>query len=115
MSRTVLIPTVSRRRMIVDKMMSALIIATVVIAVAALVLILADTVIQGLPVINLDFLTNTPRPVGISGGGIGPDIVGTFTMVGLALVNRCTNRHWSWCILLRVARVETIVCLQFHK
>jgi phosphate transport system permease protein len=70
--------------MIVDKIMSALIIVAVAIAVLALVAILADTVIQGLPVINLDFLKNIPGPVGVPDRGIGPDIVGTFTMVGLA-------------------------------
>jgi len=70
--------------MIVDKIMSALIIVAVAIAVIALVAILADTLIQGLPVISLDFLKNIPGPVTVPDRGIGPDIVGTFTMVGLA-------------------------------
>jgi phosphate transport system permease protein len=84
MSRTALIPRVSRSRMLVDKIMSALIILAVVLAIGALVLILADTVYQGLPVMSLSFLTNLPHPVGVPGGGIGPDLVGTFEMVAIA-------------------------------
>jgi len=64
--------------------MSALIIVAVVLAIGALLLILGDTVIQGLPVMSISFLTNLPHPVGVPGGGIGPDLEGTFTMVGMA-------------------------------
>jgi len=64
--------------------MSALIILSVIIAIGALLLILGDTIYQGLPVISISFLTNLPHPVGVPGGGIGPDLVGTFTMVAIA-------------------------------
>jgi phosphate transport system permease protein len=86
MSRTVLIPNISRGRRLLDKIMTVLIMVAVALAVGALVLILADTVIQGLPVMSLSFLTNLPHPVGVPGGGVGPDIVGTFTMVGIATI-----------------------------
>ena len=84
MSRTVLIPGVSRGRVLLDRIMSALIILSVIIAIGALLLILGDTIYQGLPVISISFLTNLPHPVGVPGGGIGPDLVGTFTMVAIA-------------------------------
>ena len=75
---------VSRRRIIIDKLMSALIVVAVGLAVTSLLLILADTLIQGVPVMSLSFLTNTPVPVGFPGGGIGPDIEGTVVLVGIA-------------------------------
>jgi phosphate transport system permease protein len=84
MSRTELIPTVTRRRVIMDKFMSILIVAAVIIAVGALLIILADTLIKGIPVMSLSFLTGLPHPADIPGGGIGPDLQGTFIMVGLA-------------------------------
>jgi phosphate transport system permease protein len=84
MSRTELIPTVTRRRVITDKIMSGLIIASVLVALGFLAVILIDTVIQGLPVINWAFLTHISHPPNIPGGGIGPALQGTFIMVGLA-------------------------------
>ena len=67
-----------------DKIMSVLILLAVVIAVGALLVILGDTLIKGLPMMSLSFLTHRPHPTGIPGGGIGPDLQGTFIMVGLA-------------------------------
>ena len=84
MSRTEPRPTLSRSRALTDKIMSVLIVAAVVIAVGALVTIVADIIIKGLPVLSLSFLTHIPHPTGIPGGGIGPDLQGTFLMVGLA-------------------------------
>ncbi len=76
--------SVSRRRIIIDKLMSALIVIAVALAVTSLMLILADILIQGVPIMSLSFLTNTPVPVGFPGGGVGPDIEGTAVMVGIA-------------------------------
>ena len=70
--------------MLVDKLMTALILVTVALALIPLALIIGETIIQGLPVISLSFLTNIPTPVGVAGGGIGPALEGTFTMVGIA-------------------------------
>jgi phosphate transport system permease protein len=64
--------------------MSVLIAAAVVIAVGALVTIVVDIMVKGLPVLSISFLTHIPHPTGIPGGGIGPDLQGTFLMVGLA-------------------------------
>jgi len=70
--------------MFFDKLMTGLVVLAVVVALIPLALILGDTIIQGAPVLNLSFLTNTPTPVGVAGGGVGPAIEGTFTMVGIA-------------------------------
>ena len=73
-----------RRRIIVDKIMTGLIMVAVALAVIPLVLILGETIIQGAPALSFSFLTNIPTPVGVPGGGIGPDLQGTFIMVGIA-------------------------------
>jgi phosphate transport system permease protein len=39
---------------------------------------------NGLPAIDLDFITQLPRPVGEPGGGLGNAIEGTFIVVGIA-------------------------------
>lgn len=67
-----------------DKLMSTLIIIAVGIALVSLLLILADILIQGAPVMSLSFLSNTPVPLGFPNGGVGPDIEGTVAMVGIA-------------------------------
>ena len=77
-------PDTLQRRMVVDKLMTALIGVAVALALTPLVLILGETIVQGAPVMSLSFLTNLPTPVGVAGGGIGPALVGTFIMVGIA-------------------------------
>jgi phosphate transport system permease protein len=81
---TTQLPAVTRSRALTDKIMSVLIVVAVVIAVGALLVIVADIMIKGLPVLSTSFLTHLPHPTGIPGGGIGPDLQGTFLMVGLA-------------------------------
>ena len=76
--------SVSRRRILMDKLMSILVYAAVCLASVPLILILAEAVIQGFPVLSPSFLLNAPVPVGFPGGGIGPDIEGTLVMVGIA-------------------------------
>ena len=70
--------------MLTDKIMSVLIALSVVIAVGALLVIVGDIMIKGLPVLSISFLTHIPHPTGIPGGGIGPDLQGTLIMVALA-------------------------------
>lgn len=77
-------PTISLWRRLFDKLMSGLVIAGVVLALVSLVLILADTIIRGAPALSWSFLTSTPVPIGIPGGGIGPELEGTFILVGIA-------------------------------
>lgn len=75
-----------RRRLIFDKFMTALVYLAVVVAVAPLVLIVGDVVVQGAPVISWSFLFNLPAPVGVAGGGIANAIEGSVIMVGLASI-----------------------------
>lgn len=78
------LPLTNLKRKIVDKIMTGLVMAGVVIAVGFLIAILADTIIKGAPALNWNFLSGIPVPVGYSGGGIGPEIEGTAVMVGIA-------------------------------
>jgi phosphate transport system permease protein len=73
-----------RRRRVVDKAMTGLVLLAVALAVTPLVLILGVVVLRGAPVMSLSFLTNLPRPVGVPGGGIANALFGSFIMVGIA-------------------------------
>lgn len=53
-------------------------------AALAMLLILFYVALQGLQAINLAFLTQLPRPVGIEGGGVANGIVGSLMIVGIA-------------------------------
>lgn len=79
-----LAPEIARKRRIVDKVMTGLVFVAVALAIVPLVLILGDVILRGAPAINLSFLTNLPRPVGVPGGGIANALVGSFIMVGMA-------------------------------
>ncbi|MDQ3043013.1 MAG: phosphate ABC transporter permease PstA [Acidobacteriota bacterium] len=59
--------------------------ACAVLAIAVLLIILSYIAIRGLSSINLQFLVDTPKPVG-EGGGIGNAIVGSVLMTLLACV-----------------------------
>ncbi len=72
------------KRRLTDRMMSILAAACVVIAIIPLLSILYTVTINGISSINLDFLTQLPKPVGEAGGGLGNAIQGTFIVVGLA-------------------------------
>src|SRR5659263_668177 len=64
--------------------MSILTAACVVIAIIPLLSILYTVIINGISAVNLDFLTQIPKPVGEAGGGLGNAIQGTFIVVGIA-------------------------------
>lgn len=53
-------------------------------AALALVLILGYVVMRGAHALNWAFLTELPKPVGETGGGVANGIVGSFIMVGIA-------------------------------
>lgn len=79
------LPTsISRRRKILNQIMTILVIAAVVLAIIPLLLILGDVFIKGAPAISWGFLTHLPTPPNVPGGGIANAIIGTFTMVGIA-------------------------------
>ncbi len=53
-------------------------------AVSILLLVIGYTVVGGLSYLNLEFVTQTARPLGESGGGMRHEIIGTLVLVGLA-------------------------------
>lgn len=59
--------------------------AAALIVLAILVIILGDIIINGLPALSLDFLTQSPTNLG-RGGGIFPAIVGTLYLVTGAIL-----------------------------
>lgn len=54
------------------------------IAALALLLILGYIVVKGAGAINVEFLTQLPRPVGVPGGGVANGIVGSLITVAIA-------------------------------
>jgi phosphate transport system permease protein len=72
-----------RRRTLISSVMTSLTAACAALAVALLLLILGYIAIRGVSSLNLQFLIDTPKPVG-EGGGIGNAIVGSFLMTLVA-------------------------------
>jgi len=77
-------PGVSLRRLITDRVMTFLSVLAVVLVLAPLVAIFGYLVYKGIGAINLDFLTQTPKPVGETGGGMANAIAGSAVILGLA-------------------------------
>jgi phosphate transport system permease protein len=73
----------SRRKMM-SCMMTAMTSTCVVIVMVVLLIILSHIAVAGLRQLNLDFLINTPKPVGEPGSGIANAIVGTFVLITIA-------------------------------
>lgn len=72
-----------RRRRVVSRVMFALTGLCALLAVTALVIILGYIVVGGLRALSLDFLINTPKPIGEPHSGIANAIVGSLILVGL--------------------------------
>ncbi len=66
----------------VNRVMLVALAGAVVVAVLPLVLILGTLVAKGAASLNPAFFTQTPAPVGQSGGGVAHAIVGTLLIVG---------------------------------
>jgi phosphate transport system permease protein len=77
---------VSLRRRISNGLANALCVAAVIMVVAPLCAIFFYLLVKGAGSISLAFLTNTPKPVGESGGGFGNAIVGSAYILGIASV-----------------------------
>lgn len=71
-------------RRFLSRLMVAVMVCAVVVAVLPLFLILASLVMRGAGALSLSFFTNTPVPVGETGGGVLHAIVGTLIIVGMA-------------------------------
>jgi phosphate transport system permease protein len=65
--------------------MTSITAACALLVICILILILGYIAIRGVTSLNLQFLIDTPKPVG-EGGGIGNAIVGTLLLLGLASV-----------------------------
>lgn len=72
-----------RRKFKSDAMIAITALATL-LALVPLFLVLGYLVSKGASSLNLNFFTQTPRPVGEQGGGMANAIVGTFELVGMA-------------------------------
>jgi phosphate transport system permease protein len=74
------------RRIWKDKLFRTLIIGLSFSAIAPMFLILFMIIRNGIGVIDWQFLTHLPKPVGEAGGGISNAIYGTAILIGLAFV-----------------------------
>lgn len=74
-----------KRRKFISSFMTTLTAACAVFAIFILLIILTYIFVRGITAINLEFLIDTPKPVG-EGGGIGNAIVGSVLMTVLATV-----------------------------
>src|SRR6202140_3806843 len=78
------VPPISWRRRITDHFMTGVAVLTVVLVLAPLVGIFGYLVYRGIGSINWAFLTQTPKPVGETGGGMANAIVGSVLILGIA-------------------------------
>ncbi len=69
-----------------DHLMTGVAILTVVLVLAPLIAIFGYLVYRGLGSINWAFLTQTPKPVGESGGGMANAIAGSILILGIASI-----------------------------
>jgi len=75
---------VATRRRLVERAVVGLLGLAAVVSVAILVIILGYVIVQGLPALNIDFFTQRPRPLGETGGGVQPALVGTLVLAALS-------------------------------
>ena len=74
------------RRFIFDKMAIYVLSLCAILVLWSLFSILYHLLSQGVTAINLDFVTHLPKPVGEEGGGMANAIVGTLTLLGIAVM-----------------------------
>lgn len=76
---------INQRRKIISSIMTATTASAAVFTIVILLLILSYIAIRGVSSLNLEFLVDTPKPVG-EGGGIGNSILGSAIMTVLASI-----------------------------
>ena len=80
------IPPISWRRRVTDHVMTGVAVLTVVLVLTPLIAIFGYLVYRGIGSIDWAFLTQTPKPVGESGGGMANAIVGSAFILGIASI-----------------------------
>src|SRR5438094_8687618 len=71
-------------RILVDRLIGALIVTSVAVAAIPVLVLLLFVVIKGLPgLLTPGFFTDPPFPQGVPGGGVFNAIIGTFEIVGI--------------------------------
>jgi phosphate transport system permease protein len=73
-----------RRRKITDRIMFGVFVACIAVTLVPLGLVLGYALFEGITSISWDFFTQEPKPLGEPGGGMGPAILGSAIMVGIA-------------------------------
>lgn len=73
-----------RWRRLTSRIMVTLCLATVLVALLPLGFVLFYVVRQGITSLNWAFFTHMPAPVGETGGGMAPSIIGTLMVTGMA-------------------------------
>lgn len=74
------------KRMLVDRAATLGALVAALLVIAPLIAIFAYLVIRGVSALNLSFLTNAPKPVGETGGGMGNAILGSALILGISSV-----------------------------
>jgi phosphate transport system permease protein len=77
---------VARRRRWLDTGVRALCLGATLLAIVPLFSLLQFVVVRGAGGLSWDLLTQLPKPVGESGGGMGNAVLGTLVLIGLASV-----------------------------
>lgn len=80
------VPPISLRRRVTDHVMSGVAVLTVILVLAPLIAIFGYLVYRGVGSINWAFLTQTPKPVGETGGGMANAIIGSVFILGIASI-----------------------------
>lgn len=80
------VPPIGLRRRITDHVMTGAATLTVVLVLAPLVAIFGYLVYRGIGSINWAFLTQLPKPVGETGGGMANAIVGSIFILAIASI-----------------------------
>jgi phosphate transport system permease protein len=75
---------ISWKRRLKDHLFTVLAVGAVLLVLLPLAAIFVDLVQRGIGSINLAFLTQTPKPVGMPGGGMANAILGTGVILGIA-------------------------------
>lgn len=68
----------------IDRAMTLLFAACVILAASILLIILGYVILRGLPALDLAFFTQRPLPYGEAGGGVAPALIGSILMLALA-------------------------------